>query len=109
MISFKGLDELQAKLKDNVSIDDVKRVVKDNSVQLTNNAQRLAPTDTGHMKSMTQMFTEDGGLTGGVRSHTNYAGYVDKGTRFMSARPFIGDSFRLQVEKFKRDMEMLVK
>lgn len=109
MVQFTGLDALQAKLRRNATMDDVQMVVRSNSGELARNAQRLAPVDTSKMKNATLMFLENRNMTGGVRVHTDYAAYVDQGTRFMHKRPFVGDSFTLQAQKFKQDIYMLMK
>ena len=109
MVQFSGLEALQDKLRRNAPLLDVQMVVRSNGAELTRNAQALAPVDTSRMKNATLMFLEDGNMTSGVRVHTNYAGYVDKGTRFMSAKPFVGNSFNLQALNFKREINMLMK
>ena len=109
MMKLNGISQLQSKLRRNATMDDVKDVVTSNSAQMTRNSQRLAPVDTSNMKNNTLQFTENDGLTGGTRVHTDYGAYVDKGTRFMAARPFIGDSFELQSEIFKKEMDTLTK
>ena len=108
-LEFKGLEEISAQLKKNVNMDDIKQAVRTNSAEMTRNAQLLAPVDTGRMKGSTTIFSEAGGLAGGTRVHTDYAGYVNNGTRFMAAQPFLTNSFKLQGPKFIRDLEMLVK
>ncbi|MDT2640464.1 hypothetical protein P7D31_10090 [Enterococcus dongliensis] len=35
--------------------------------------------------------------------------YLEYGTRFMEAQPFMGPAYRAQKEIFKRDMDRLVK
>lgn len=109
MVKFQGLDELQSKLRRNANIGDVKRVVSTNGAEMANNAQRLAPVDTGRLAGSINLTMEDGGMTATVRDGVHYGVYNELGTRFMSAQPFMTPSFHLQVEKFKRDMEMLVK
>ena len=51
----------------------------------------------------------DGGFTYAEGPSTNYAPYVEFGTRFMDAQPFVRPSFKQQVPMFKSDMKKLVK
>ena len=108
-ITIAGIEEISGKLRKNVRLDDVKRAVLTNGAELTRNSQRLAPVDTGRLAGSINLSLEDGGLTAITRDGVNYGKYVDFGTRFMSAQPFMTPSFNLQAKKFKRDMEMLVK
>lgn len=62
-MKITGIDALQKKLRKNATLDDVKYVVKSNTVSMNKNMQKLAPVDTGNMKrSITSEFT-DGGFT----------------------------------------------
>lgn len=104
-----GIDALQKKLRKNVTLDDVKHVVKSNTVSMNKNMQKLAPVDTGNMKrSITSEFT-DGGFTGTTEPHTDYAGYVEYGTRFQAPQPFVKPAFDVQKKVFKNDLERLLK
>lgn len=108
-MKITGIDALQKKLRKNVTLDDVKYIVKSNIVNMNKSMQKLAPVDTGYMKrSITSEFT-DGGLTGTTEPHTDYAGYVEHGTRFQAAQPFVKPSFDVQKKVFKNDLERLTK
>lgn len=50
---------------------------------------------------------KDNGLTAESGPTTEYAEYLEYGTRFMEAQPFIKPAFDKQAEKFKRDMKKL--
>ena len=43
-----------------------------------------------------------------VEPTAEYAPYVELGTRFMEAQPYLGPAFNEQKEKFKKDMKKLV-
>lgn len=115
MAGFKvtGLDELQKKLKENVNLDDVKRVVKTNGSQLQrkmqNNADFKRGYQTGTTKRSIKLEIEDDGMTAKVGPETEYSPYLEYGTRFMDAQPFVRPSLNEQVQKFKSDMQKLVK
>ena len=110
-MSFKlvGVEAIQGKLRKNVTLREVKQAVATNGAELTRNAQRLAPVDTGRLAGSINLSIEDGGMTAVTRDGVNYGIYNDLGTRFMAGNGFMTSSYNLQAEKFKRDMEMLVK
>ena len=108
-MKITGIDALQKKLRRNVTLDDVKYIVKSNTSNMNKNMQKLAPVDTGNMKrSITSEFS-DGGLTGTTSPDTNYAVHVEYGTRFQAAQPFVKPSFDVQKNVFKNDLERLTK
>ena len=47
-------------------------------------------------------------MTGIVKPTMEYAPYVEFGTRFMEAQPYIGPSFNKQTEQFKKDLKKLM-
>ena len=106
-VKVVGVERVVGKLRKNATMDDVKNVVKSNVVEQTNKAQRLSPVDTGFLKG--SITANIGGLEGSTDVGAHYGGYVNNGTRFMGARPFLTDAFELQRENFRREMEMLVK
>lgn len=112
-IKVEGLAELQAKLKDNVRMDDVKRVVKHNGSEMTKkmikNADFKRGYQTGDTKRSITLEIEDGGMTAKTGPETEYSPYVEYGTRFMDAQPFVRPAYNEQKEKFKKDMSKLMK
>jgi len=72
------------KLKSNANMKDVKQIVKQT------------------------MDLSDGGLTGKVKPTADYAPYLEYGTRFQSAQPFMRPAFNKQKAQFKSDMDKLV-
>lgn len=119
-IKVSGLESLQKKLKDNVSLDKVKQTVKLNGSELQGKAQNYAPVGTpestgipgyvgGNLKKNIMLDIEDSGLTARVTSTAEYSPYVEYGTRFMEAQPFVGPALNEQKEQFKKDMKKLVR
>lgn len=51
----------------------------------------------------------EGGFSVKVKPGTHYAGYLERGTRFMSKQPFILPALKEQKVKFRKDLEALVK
>lgn len=112
-IEIEGLEELQKKLKDNVRLDDVKRVVRHNGADLQTLMKSKADFKmgyaTGETKRSIGLEIKNSGFDAEVGPETEYSPYPEYGTRFMSAQPFVRPAFNEQKEKFKRDMSKLVK
>lgn len=112
-IKVEGLDKLQKALKDNVNLEDVKRVVRANGAALQQNMQNKADFtqgyQTGETKRSIGIEYSDGGYTVEVAPTTEYSPYLEYGTRFMEAQPFVKPAYEEQKEKFERDMKKLTK
>lgn len=112
-IKVEGLKELQKALKDNVELDDVKRVVRHHGSKLQERMQNKADFKKGYQTGQTKRSIEldfaDEGFTAEVKPTTDYSPYLEYGTRFMQAQPFVKPAWNEQKEQFKRDMQKLVK
>jgi HK97 gp10 family phage protein len=112
-IKVTGLDKLQKALKDNVTMDDVKRVVKHNGSELQEKMQDYADFkkgyQTGETKRSIGLEILDGGFTAESGPETDYSPYVEYGTRFMDAQPFVKPAHDEQKGKFKSDLQKLMK
>lgn len=112
-ITIEGLDKLQKKLKENVTLDDLKKVVRHNGAQLQqkimDNAEFTKGYQTGTTKRSVVLLFKDGGLTAESGATTDYAPYLEYGTRFMEAQPFTKPALEAQTEKFKKDLDKLVR
>lgn len=107
-IKIVGMEKLQRKLKKNVRMDDVKRVVRHNGAEMQAKAQQNAPVDTGTLKRSIGLEITDGDMSAEVEPTAEYAPYVELGTRFMDPQPYLKPAFDEQKEKFKKDMKKLV-
>lgn len=114
-IKIVGMQKLQKKLKDNVSMTKVRTTVQKNGDQL--NDRMKEKTKTAFTKGYSQGDTAgsintvitDGGMTAEVQPTTEYAPYPEFGTRFMEAEPFVKPAFDEQKEIFEKDMKKLAK
>ena len=92
-IKVTGLDKLQKALKENVTLDDVKRVVRHNGSELQKKMQGNADFKKGYQTGQTKrsigLEVVDSGFTASVGPETEYSPYLEYGTRFMEAQPFI--------------------
>lgn len=118
---LKGLDKLQAKLQRVAKMEEVERIVEKNGEAMQKKAVKNAqfkghyrgkkfikPTGTTR-KSISLNSSKIGRFKYRVAPGTDYAAYVELGTRKMSAQPFIKPAFDDQKKLFKRDLERLVK
>lgn len=113
ILKVDGLDKLQKKLRENVTMDDVKTVVKHNGSGLQRKMQRNADFKKGYQTGTTKrsigLEITDNGFTAEVGPETEYSPYLEYGTRYMEAQPYIKPAYDEQKEKFKRDMQKLVR
>ena len=122
---LKGLDKLQAKLQRVAKMEEVERIVEKNGEAMQKKAVSNAKF-RGHYEGRGQnrRFVKPTGATKRsisvnsskidrfkyrVAPGTDYAAYVELGTRKMSAQPFIKPAFDDQKKLFKNDLERLVK
>ena len=113
VIRIEGLEELQKKLKKNANMDDVKKVVRQNGSQLQQKIQKKADFkkgyQTGATKQSVRLEISGDGLTAESGATTEYAEYLEFGTRFMDAQPFVKPALEEQSKKFESDLQKLVK
>lgn len=112
VIRIEGLEELQKQLKKNANMDDVKKVVRHNGSQLQQKIKRKADFkkgyQTGATKRSVNLEIKDGGLTAESGPTTEYAEYLEFGTRFMDAQPFVKPALDEQSKKFESDLRKLM-
>lgn len=113
-MNFKldGADALLKKLKKGAKYEDVKNAVKLNGSELNNKMHRNASFEKGYQTGTTKrsinLEITKGGLVATVAPTTEYSPYLEYGTRFMSAQPFIGPSYHSQKPIFLKDLMRLV-
>jgi len=119
-VHWRGADKLSKKLDKMAAMTEVKEIVKQNATELEENMQRKA-SFKGHYESgkfvkptgatKRSITTEiiDNGLTATTGPHTNYAPYLEYGTRNMQAQPFVQPAFNVQKKKFLSDLDKLTK
>lgn len=112
-VKLNGIEQLQLKLKRNVTLEDVKRVVQTNGDQL-NKRMKEQTHDSfkkgyslGDTARSINTVMSRGGLTATVKPTMDYDAYVEFGTRFMDAEPFVKPAFDTQKQKFISDLKKL--
>ena len=123
---LKGLEKLQSKLQRVAKMEEVEHIVEKHGEAMQKKAVNNASRFRGHYegRGKNKHFVKPTGATKRsisvnsskvgrfkykVAPGTNYAAYVELGTRKMSAQPFIKPAFDNQKEEFKKDLERLVK
>lgn len=108
-IKLEGLEELGEVLIRNCDLKAAKAVVLKNASRLQEKAQHKAPIHTGTLMRSITVRTQDNGMTGVVGPTAEYGGYVEKGTRFMAAQPYLEPSLNEVTPQFMSDLKKLVR
>ena len=112
-ITVDGLEELEKRLKENVTLNDVRRVVRQNGSELQRRMQGKADFKMGYQTGTTKrsigLEITDSGMTADVGPETEYSPYLEYGTRFMEAQPFVRPALEEQAVQFKSDLQKLVR
>lgn len=123
---LRGLDKLQAKLQRIAKLEEVEKTVEEHGNLMLAKAVDNASKFKGHYegRGKKRHFVKPTGATKKsisvnsgkidrfkyrVAPGTEYAAYVELGTRYMNSQPFIKPAFDDQKALFKRDLERLVK
>jgi HK97 gp10 family phage protein len=113
-VDLDGLDALLAKLDqmDKDIEDDVGKIVKNNTIEMTEKTVKNAEFTQGYQTGYTKRNIETvmvSNLVGKTVSKSEHSGYLEFGTRFMGAQPFVFPGFYLQKKQFLDDLDRLVK
>lgn len=107
--TLSGTKKLERVIKKNANTQKVKMIVKANGADMQQKAMRYAPVDTGSLKRYIMISLFDSGYTTTVKPLMNYSSYVEYGTRFMEAQPYMKPAFIQQRLIFVKEMSKLVK
>lgn len=119
-MKFVGLNELQRGLVERSHLEAAKTVVAKNGSRLQTKAQQNAPVGTpestgipnyvgGTLRRSIGLEIKDGGLTAVSGATAHYGEYVERGTRFMRAQPYMKPAFNQVKGKFNADLRKLVR
>lgn len=114
-IKIEGIDKLVGELKENVTLNDVKRVVHKRGGDLKRQmaAQTVQAYVKGYSvgdtaKNLILTFEKDG-MSAVVKSPMEYSPYVEYGTRYMEAEPIVEPSLDVVGAQFINDLQRLSK
>lgn len=108
-VKLTGVEELQAHLLDlakKVDKQVSQEALKDSGAYLMRQAKANAPVDTGELRRGIKGSFK--GQSYEVVSTKAYSGYVEYGTRFMSAQPFMKPAFEDAKEHFERKIKRIL-
>ena len=114
-VGWKGTAELKAALLYNAKKEAAKQVIKQNAAELQSKMMRktgqafVKGYSVGDTKKSIRITIKDDGLTAAVGPTTEYSPYVEFGTRFMEAEPFVLPSLKAQEPVFLADMKKITK
>lgn len=114
-IRLVGLDEWNKLLKENVTVDDVKKVVQYNGNRLVTTMKGMTSSvyvkgySTGDTGGSISAVPLRGGMAVAVGASMPYDPYVEHGTRFMEAEPILQPSLDVVGPKFQSDIKKLLK
>ena len=114
-VEVQGIEPLVATLKENVTLNDVKRVVQKNGADLTRQMKRQTSISyvkgysLGDTAGSINLKMENNGMSAVVTASTDYVEYVEKGTRFMSPEPIAQPSLDVIAPRFISDLKRLTK
>ena len=112
MSSFKitGVKELEKALMKKVDeASKVKAIVRSNGIEMTNKSQRLSPFDTGQLRRSITLKVSSSGYDATTGVSASYAPYLEYGTRFSAAQPFLKPSYNIQKKVFLKELSVLLK
>lgn len=108
-VKLSGMKELKSTLNSKKDISKlVAPIVRLNGAELQQKAQRYAPVDTGNLRRSIRLSIKDDGMTAEVAATADYSAYVEYGTRFMNAQPYVRPAFNEQKDIFINDLQKAV-
>lgn len=108
-VKLEGFDELQTKLKENAKLNVVKACVRKHGSEMQNTAHEICPRASGRLSDSITLELTNEGMTAEVAPHENYAAYVEYGTRFMDAQPYLRPAYLQESQRFKDDLKKIIK
>lgn len=119
-VKFEGIEQLRKALNSKERLKKVQNAVKASGGQLQEQAMRNAKfrghyrngqfiSPTGYTKRNIMLDIKDNGLTAEISSKSEYSGFLEFGTRYMSAQPFMGPAVRSVTPKFKKNITEALK
>lgn len=108
-VRLVGVDTLKKAIKAEAERPDLIRdIVSGCGAKLMTIAKEVVPVRTGTLKRSITMELTDGGMTAIVGATAYYGIYVEMGTRFMLAEPYIKPAFDKVAPEFISDIERAV-
>lgn len=109
-IKIIGADDLAKELSRkarNINQAKIKECLNLAGGHLEEIATTKVPVDTSNLKKSIKGQLK--GLSYEVEASANYAGYVEYGTRFMEAQPYMEPAYRSAKTKFQNELKRMIK
>lgn len=108
-ISWKGLEELEVTIANahSKAVEQSIKVTKNHAEEGKKIAKQFAPHDTGFLKD--HILTKHEGMISRIESQAGYSGFLEYGTRFMSAQPYMNPMLKYIQPKYRLSMERVMK
>lgn len=106
-ITLSGIDGLLKALSGEEVKGKVSKVVQKHGAAMHKAALRNVPVDTGHLKRSITLETDS--MTATVQEHADYGIYVEMGTRYMGAQPYMKPALQSVEGAFVEDLRKAVK
>ena len=108
-MDFQGIEQLEMTIYNShkKAVEQANKVTKNNGEKLKWKAQELAPRDTWFLHD--NIVSKHFPLYSLVHSQASYSGYVNFGTRFMYAQPFMTDAAKWIIPLYQKDMTDVMK
>lgn len=122
-VNFDGMDDLIKRIEEVGKMNEAKAIVKNSATTVSRESQQLVPVGWG--ERYPAKTKKPKGYVGGSlkRSHVlkisdysgeilyeaDYAGYPEFGTRYQTARNYLGDPFRKEKPNFINKLKRLAK
>ena len=112
-LTVTGMDKVEKALRKNVQMSDVKKCVRHHGTKLQQRMQENADFKKGYQTGQTKrsigLEMQDSGLTASVGPETEHSPYLEFGTRFMEAQPFVKPAYDDQKVEFRKDLQRLMR
>lgn len=108
-ITIIGGDKVVREISARVGRNKVNHVVKRNAAQLQQKAQRYAAVDTGFMKRSIMIEVQPQFLSATIKAMAEYSAYVEYGTRYMGAQPYMRPARNEQAPIFLNDLKKMIR
>lgn len=103
-VTFNRFPEIAAALPEKTKV-----VVAKTARDIEGHAKSVVAVDTGNLKNSIDVEFDSDGLTAIVAPHTEYAAFVEFGTRRMSARPYMTPAAERNRPAFTAAMKQMLK
>lgn len=106
---LEGIADLEKALNSDKKVKAVEKAVKYHGSKMTQDAMRLAPFKTGYLKATIGAGLKIEGMRATLEPFAHYAAYVELGTRFMGAQPYLHPAWVKASYEFNNDIARIIR